>query len=67
MPVELGIGGQLQGWPVLVFAFGLTLVIALYVARVRGAILISIATTTVLAIVVEAHRPRRPDVHRRRA
>ena len=53
MPVELGIGGQLQGWPVLVFAVGLVLVIALYVAGVRGAILISIAATTVLAIVVE--------------
>ncbi len=53
VPVELGIGGQLQGWPVLVFAIGLTLVIALYVARVRGAILISIAVTTVLAIIVE--------------
>ena len=64
VPVELGIGGQLQGWPVLVFAFGLTLVIALYVARVRGAILISIATTTVVAIVVEqlAHvGPTFPD------
>ncbi len=53
VPVELGIGGQLQGWPVLVFAVGLMLVIGLYVAGVRGAILISIATTTLLAIIVE--------------
>jgi AGZA family xanthine/uracil permease-like MFS transporter len=53
VPVELGIGGQLQGWPVLVFAVGLVLVIGLYVAGVRGAILISIAVTTVLAIIVE--------------
>ncbi|MFC4787054.1 NCS2 family permease [Nocardioides sp. MAHUQ-72] len=53
VPVELGIGGQLQGWPVLVFAVGLALVIALYVTGVRGAILISIVTTTLLAIVVE--------------
>jgi AGZA family xanthine/uracil permease-like MFS transporter len=53
VPVELGIGGQLQGWPVLVFVVGLVLVIGLYVAGVRGAILISIAATTVLAIVVE--------------
>ena len=53
VPVELGIGGQLQGWPVLVFVVGLVLVIGLYVAGVRGAILISIAVTTVLAIIVE--------------
>ena len=53
VPVELGIAGQLQGWPVLVFVVGLVLVIGLYVAGVRGAILISIAITTVLAIVVE--------------
>ncbi len=53
VPVELGIGGQLSGWPVLVFAVGLVLVISLYVARVKGAILISIAITTVLAIIVE--------------
>jgi AGZA family xanthine/uracil permease-like MFS transporter len=53
VPVELGLGGQLQGWPVLVFAVGLLLVIGLYVAGVRGAILISIVTTTILAIIVE--------------
>jgi AGZA family xanthine/uracil permease-like MFS transporter len=28
VPVELGIGGVLAGWPVLVFAFGLVLVVA---------------------------------------
>ena len=54
VPVELGIGGQLQGWPVLVFCFGLVLVVALWVRGVRGAILISIIVTTVLAIIVEA-------------
>ncbi len=53
VPVELGLGGQLSGWPVLVFTFGLVLVIALYVRQVKGAILISIAVTTVLAIIVE--------------
>ncbi len=36
VPVQLGIGGELQGWPVLVFAVGLVLVIALWVRRVRG-------------------------------
>jgi len=53
VPVELGIGGQLAGWPVLVFAIGLVLVIALYVLGVKGAILISIAVTTIVAIIVE--------------
>ena len=54
VPVQLGIGGALQGWPVLVFALGLLLVITLYVRRVKGAILISILATTVVAIIVEA-------------
>jgi AGZA family xanthine/uracil permease-like MFS transporter len=53
VPVQLGGNGTLQGWPVLVFAFGLVLVVALYVRRVKGAILISIAVTTVLAVIVE--------------
>jgi AGZA family xanthine/uracil permease-like MFS transporter len=54
VPVELGIGGLLDGWPILVFVFGLVLVVALYSRGVKGAILISIVATTVLAIVVEA-------------
>ena len=54
VPVQLGIGGELSGWPVLVFCVGLLLVIGLWVRKVKGAILISIAATTVLAIVVEA-------------
>ena len=54
VPVELGIGGRLDGWPVLVFAIGLLLVIALYARGVRGAILITILVTTVIAIAVEA-------------
>jgi AGZA family xanthine/uracil permease-like MFS transporter len=53
-PVELGVGGALVGWPLAVFVFGLLLTISLFVRRVRGAILIGILTTTVLAIVVEA-------------
>ena len=53
VPVELGIGGTLDGWPVLVFAVGLALVISLYARGVKGAILISILVTTVLAVVVE--------------
>ena len=53
VPVQLGQNGQLAGWPVLVFAIGLVLVVSLWVLRVRGAILISIIVTTVVAILVE--------------
>ncbi len=53
-PLQLGVGGNLEGWPVLVFVLGLVLMITLYVLRVKGAILISIVATTVLAIIVEA-------------
>ena len=53
-PVQLGIGGNLSGWPVLVFCIGLLFMIALYVRGVPGAILIGIAATTVLAGIVEA-------------
>lgn len=52
-PLQLGIDNTLQGWPVLVFCFGLVLLIALFALRVRGAILISIVVTTLLAILVE--------------
>ena len=38
----------------LVFCLGLALMIALWVRKVRGAILISILVTTVVAVVVEA-------------
>ena len=54
VPVQLGPNGQLSGWPVVVFAFGLLLVIALWALKVRGAILISILATTIVALVVEA-------------
>ncbi len=53
-PVQLGSSGTLSGWPVFVFLVGLALVVALWVLRVKGAILISILATTVVAIVVEA-------------
>jgi len=54
VPVGLGSGFYLQGWPVIVFALGLALVITLWVKRVRGAILLSILGTTLLAIIVES-------------
>ncbi|MEU4215668.1 NCS2 family permease [Actinoplanes sp. NPDC026623] len=54
VPVELGIGGKLTGWPALVFVLGLLLTLVLFVRKVKGAILIGILATTVLAIIVEA-------------
>ncbi len=53
-PVELGVAGNLRGWPVLVFVVGLILIITLYARKVKGAILIGIVAATVLAIVIEA-------------
>ena len=53
-PVQLGATGQLSGWPVLVFSLGLLLLIALWVRRVKGAILLAIAVTTVGAFLLEA-------------
>jgi AGZA family xanthine/uracil permease-like MFS transporter len=52
-PVRLGIGGTLASWPSLVFVAGLLLTIVLLAHRVRGAILIGIIGSTILAIVVE--------------
>ena len=53
-PIQLGIGGHLEGWPVLVFIVGLLLMIALHARGVPGAILIGIVATTILAVVVQA-------------
>ncbi|KAA1421367.1 NCS2 family permease [Nocardioides humilatus] len=52
-PVQIGVGNELQGWPVAVFCGGLALMIALYARKVPGAILISIVVTTAVAIIVE--------------
>ncbi|WP_330254346.1 NCS2 family permease [Nocardia sp. NBC_00565] len=53
-PVTLGTAGHLSGWPVVIFAVGLLVMLALFVRKVPGAILISIALSTVLAIAVNA-------------
>jgi AGZA family xanthine/uracil permease-like MFS transporter len=54
VPVELGIGGKLTSWPALVFVVGLLITLVLFVRKVKGAILIGIVLTTILAIIVEA-------------
>jgi AGZA family xanthine/uracil permease-like MFS transporter len=53
-PLNLGINGQLLGWPTLVFVLGLLAMLVLVALRVRGAILIGIVGATLLAILVEA-------------
>ncbi|MEU0087632.1 NCS2 family permease [Streptomyces sp. NPDC006274] len=54
VPLQLGTGGHLLGWPVLIFALGTLLTLALIIRKVPGAILISIVVMTVLAMVVHA-------------
>ena len=54
VPVGFGAGGELAGWPTLVFVIGLLTIIVLMVLKVRGAILIGIVSATALAIVIEA-------------
>ncbi len=54
VPVGLGIDGSLATWPTAVFAAGLLVTVALVARRMRGAILLGVLATAVLAIVVEA-------------
>jgi AGZA family xanthine/uracil permease-like MFS transporter len=53
VPVGLGVNGNLVGWPTVVFVFGTLLIIALMVRKVKGAILIGIASATALAIGIQ--------------
>jgi AGZA family xanthine/uracil permease-like MFS transporter len=53
VPVQLGVGGFLAGWPMLVFVLGLLAIIVMLVKKVKGAILIGIIGATVLSIIVE--------------
>ncbi|MGW2718183.1 NCS2 family permease [Streptomyces sp. NPDC001492] len=54
VPLQLGADGHLNGWPVLVFILGALLTLALIVRKVSGAILISIVTMTVLAVIINS-------------
>lgn len=54
VPVRMGEGGHLTGWPIAVFCLGLLLMIVLVSRRVPGAVLISILSATVLAVVVNS-------------
>ncbi|KUL26748.1 NCS2 family permease [Streptomyces regalis] len=54
VPVQLGGTGTLTGWPILVFCLGVLLTIALLARKVKGAILISIVTMTVVAMIINS-------------
>nr|WP_239103991.1 NCS2 family permease [Microbispora corallina] len=64
VPVKLGVlgNGSLTGWPTLVFVVGLLVTAFLVARKVKGAILLGIVGTTVLAIVVEAIAKLGPQV-----
>ncbi|HVX17702.1 MAG TPA: NCS2 family permease [Acidimicrobiales bacterium] len=51
-PVQLGPTGNLLGWPVVVFVIGLLAIGILMARRVKGAILIGIIATTVVAMII---------------
>lgn len=53
-PIGLGVGGQLSGWPVLLFCVTLLLIFMLQARRLPGAILIGIVAGTILAVIVNA-------------
>ncbi|WP_033220784.1 NCS2 family permease [Kitasatospora phosalacinea] len=53
VPLQLGVGGHLHGWPVLIFILGLLLTMALVIRKVPGAILISIAVMTAAAVIIQ--------------
>ncbi|MFE1204239.1 NCS2 family permease [Streptomyces sp. NPDC058762] len=54
VPIQLGTGGHLHGWPVLVFVLGVLLTLALIVRKTPGAILISIVVMTGIAMIINA-------------
>lgn len=53
VPLQLGTDGHLHGWPVLIFAVGVLLTLALLIRKTPGAILISIVAMTVVAVAVQ--------------
>lgn len=54
VPVELGVGGFLDGWPVVVFVIGVLAIAIMMLRKVKGAILFGIIGATILAVIAEA-------------
>ena len=53
-PGSFGFSGGLNSWPTVVFIFGILLGGILLAKKVKGALLITIAASTVLAFIIEA-------------
>ncbi len=53
-PGSFGLGGGINSWPTVIFLFGILLGGILLAKKVKGALLITIAVSTVLAFIVEA-------------
>lgn len=51
-PLTLGRGGELHGWQVTIFVIGILFTAALMTRKIRGALLLGILGTTVLAVLV---------------
>ncbi len=54
VPVALGTGGHLRGFPVVLFALTLLFTGFLVLRRVKGALLIGIVASTIIAVVAKA-------------
>lgn len=54
VPTQFGSNGYIATWPMVVFVVGLFVAIVLLAKKVRGALLISIAAATVLAVALES-------------
>jgi len=52
--ITFAVFGELAGWPIFTFVFGLMLMVILIALRKRAAILIGLLATTVIAVVLEA-------------
>lgn len=51
--ITFGVYGELAGWPIFTFVFGLVLMVVLVALRKRAGILIGLLVTTALAVLLE--------------
>lgn len=61
-PVQLGVGGSISTVPTLIFVLTLVIIGVLVARRVPGAILIGIATGTIVSLIVEATMHLGPSI-----
>ena len=53
-PVTLGVGGSLEGWPILLCLFGFLLLVVLHQRHIKGSMLIAIIGTSLVGVAIEA-------------